>query len=88
MNVILLVKGFSAGPLKIRLADSENYTGLPFRIAIQANETEIPSLNGTNVIDLTISTDSRLAPGNYVLLISVTAGSVNQAVYVWLQVTN
>ena len=88
ISVRLLVKGFSAGPLKICFADSENYTGLPFRITMQANETEIPSLNGLNVIDLTITTDSRLAPGSYILLITVTDGPVNQAVYVWLQVAN
>ena len=88
ISVRLLVKGFSAGPLKIDFADSENYTGLPFRITMQTNETGIPSLNGLKVIDLTISTDSRLQPGSYALLITVTDGPVNQAVYVWLQVAN
>jgi streptogramin lyase len=88
INISLLVKGSSTEPLKISFADSENYTALPFRITMQLNETEIPSLNGTIAIDATIGADSQLAPGTYLLLTTVTDGSLNQAVYLWLQVTN
>ena len=84
----LVASGLSTEPLKIQFADSENYTSLPSRITFRSNETEISSLNGKKVINATISTDSRLAPGTYVLLVTVSDGFNNQGVYVWLQVAN
>jgi virginiamycin B lyase len=88
IRLSLTASGFSTGPLRIHFADSENYTSLPFMIDLQSNETEIPSLNGKDVINATISTDSRLGPGTYTLLIALSNGSINQGLYVWLQVVN
>ena len=88
INFNLVVQGLSGGPLRIRFADSENYTSLPFRISMESNATEVSPLDGKSVIDVTIGTDARLAPGSYTLLITLTNGLVNRAVYVWLQVGN
>ena len=87
-SVGILMRGYSMGPLRIRFADSENYTSLPFRITLQSNETEIASLNGWSAINATISTSPRIEPGSYTLLITLTDGLINQGVYVWLQVSN
>jgi virginiamycin B lyase len=83
-----VANGFSTKPLRIHFADSENYTSLPFRIALQSNETEISPLNGQSAINAIISTDPRLAPGTYSLLIALSNGLINQGVYVWLQVVH
>jgi virginiamycin B lyase len=88
ISVSFVATGFSTGPLRIHLADSENYTSLPFRITMQSNDAEISSLNGKNVINATIRTDPRLASGTYTLLITLSDGLINQGVYVWLQVVN
>jgi hypothetical protein len=86
ITLSLVADGYSTGPLRVHFADSENYSSLPFRITLESNETEISSLNGKDVVSATISTDPRLAPGTYTLLITLSDGLVNQGVYVWLQV--
>jgi hypothetical protein len=75
-------------PLQIAFADSENYTSHPFRITLNVAETKINSLNGTAMISANIETDSTLAAGKYILLVSVSDGHVDQGVYLPLDVTN
>ena len=86
LTMSFVASGFSTGPLRIRFADSEKYTSVPFRIALQSNETEISSLNGRDLINVVVSTDPRLVPGTYTLLITLSNGLINQGVYVSLQV--
>jgi virginiamycin B lyase len=88
VKMSFVVNGFSTRPLRINFADSENYTSLPFRIALQSNETAISSLNGKIVVNVTVSTDSRLMPGTYTLLITLSDGLINQGVYVSLHIVH
>jgi len=85
VSTTLVVSGASTSPLKIRIADTENFTSIPFRINVITNETLIRLSNGEAMIDTTIRTDPRLEPGCYTLLLTVTNGSINQGAYVWLQ---
>ena len=80
------VSGFSDTPLSFRFADSENFTSLPSRIMMSANVDEIKLLNNQTNVTVTIKTESTLMPGNYILLVTVTNGSVNRGIYVRLQI--
>jgi streptogramin lyase len=86
VSVTFAVNGFSNVPLTIRLADTENFTSLPFRIIVKANVTEIHSLSHQATINVMVNADPRLAPGNYTILVSLTDGLINRGLYVSLQV--
>jgi len=86
-SLTIILKGASSVPLKMSFADSENYTSLPSQIAMRSSETMISTLNGEDVVNVNINTKPQLTPANYTILITVTNGLINQAVYLDLQVT-
>jgi virginiamycin B lyase len=87
VNVTFVVSGESTKPLKVQFADTENVTGRPRRIMMNANATEIQSLNGQKDILVSVTADKTLPLGNYMLLVTVTDGSTSQGVYLKLQVS-
>ena len=80
------VKGSSKIPLSVKLADSENFTSRPYRIPMNADVAEIKLLNNQTNVIITIRIESTLSPGSYVLLVTVTDGSIDRGVYIHLQI--
>ena len=78
--------GFSSRPLSFKFADNENFTSQPNKIMMSANAAEIRLLNNQTTIIITVRTRSTLSPGSYILLVSVTDGSIDRGIYVRLQI--
>jgi streptogramin lyase len=87
VNVTFTVSGQSLKPLTVQFADTENVTGRPRRIMMNANATEIESLSGQKEIVVDVKASETIPAGNYTLLVTVTDGLVNQGAYVKLQIT-
>jgi hypothetical protein len=80
------LSGFSNRPLSIRFADTENFTSQPNRIMMNANFGEIKLLNNQTTILVKIRTTPTLSPGSYILLVTVTDGSIDRGIYIRLQI--
>jgi streptogramin lyase len=80
------VSGFSNRSLSIKFADTENFTSRPNRIMMSANVAEIKQLNTQTTVTITIRTEPTLSPGSYILLVTVTDGSVYRGIYVRVQI--
>ena len=80
------VNGSSNAPLSVKLADSENFTSLPNRIMMNPDVAEIKLLNNRTNVIVTIRIGPTVSPGSYILLVTVTDGSVDRGVYVHLQI--
>jgi len=87
VNVTLTVNGESSKPLTIQFADTENYTSRPQMILMTTNTTEIQPSNSQQTIQVTITAEKTLPPGNYTLLVTVTDQLINQGAYINLQTT-
>lgn len=85
-NLTLTVSGQSPAPLTIQFADSEGVSGQPQRILVNANVTQLQSLNGERKIVVNFAADKNLQVGNYLLLVSVTDGLISQGAYINLEV--
>lgn len=86
-NVALSIEGKSNKTLTVQFSDSETITSKSRNIIMEANATEIASLNGQRVILLSVTTTTSIEPGDYTLLVTVTNGLINQGIYITLQVT-
>ncbi|HUK27538.1 MAG TPA: hypothetical protein VLV31_03870 [Candidatus Acidoferrales bacterium] len=87
-NVTVEVNGLSSIPLTVHFADSENITSEPQNIEFTSNATDLPSLNGQEVLQIRVKTESNLLPGQYTVLISVTNGLIYRGCYISLRVTS
>jgi hypothetical protein len=86
VTINFTVSGFSNRPLSIKFADSENFTSQPNRIMMSANLAEVTLLNNQTTIVITIRAGSTPSLGRYILLVSVTDGSIDRGIYVRLQI--
>jgi len=87
-NLTFTISGKSPAPLTIQFADSENFTGRPQRILMNANVTEIRFLNGQETILVNLAADPTLRFGDYTLLVTLTDGLINQGAYLKLRVVS
>jgi hypothetical protein len=85
MNV--LVQGQSKDPLTVSFSDSETNSAQPDRIHFAANVTQIQSLQGSSVLQVTLTPARNLSPGLYAALVTVSDGIESSSAYVSVQVT-
>jgi hypothetical protein len=53
---------------------------------MQASKGEIPSLSGSQSLNIAVDVGSGAAPGRYTLLVTATDGLISRSVYVELSV--
>jgi virginiamycin B lyase len=87
INVTFTISGQSEQPLMVQFADTENATGRPQGILMNADVTQIQSLDGQKEILVDVTADKTLSVGSYMLLVTVTNGSTNECAYLKLQIT-
>jgi streptogramin lyase len=83
----LRVSGEWSTPLQVNVSDSENYSSVPSEIAVTTGVAAVPT--GASPFDLgvTVRTDSSLAPGRYTVAVTLTDAGVQQAAFLFLDVT-
>ena len=86
-NLTFTVQGQSAQPLTVQFADTENYTAKPQKIIMTPNMQEITTLNEPTQLTVNVRAEESLAPGNYMLLVTITNGLISQSAYIQLQIT-
>ena len=86
-NLTFTVQGQSTQPLTVQFADTENYTAKPQKIIMTPNMQEITTLNKTTQLIVNVRAEESLAPGNYMLLVTITNGLISQSAYIQLQIT-
>jgi virginiamycin B lyase len=83
VSLSFVVKSSPGESLAIKLADNENFTARPEKIRMRANLMATPRSN-QKVFTISVGADRGLAPGSYVLLVTVSNGVINRGVYVQL----
>jgi streptogramin lyase len=86
VSLSFVVSSSPGESLAIRLADNENFTARPEKIRMSASVIATPRVN-QKVLTINIGTDRDLAPGRYVLLVTVSNELINRGVYVQLLIT-
>jgi streptogramin lyase len=86
-TVQLHITGTSSRPLRVLFSDSESQTAVPSLIAIAPDIPTLPGLDGPKDVNVTITASTSLAPGSYVLLMTVTDGFTYRSVYVAITAT-
>jgi virginiamycin B lyase len=80
------LRGNSSSPISIQFSESQSPTLRGTSITMQADEGEVPSLAGSQSLNIAVDVGSGAAPGRYTLLVTATDGLVSRSVYVELSV--
>lgn len=84
VEVTLELRGGSSRPINFQASNSESSTAIPELIKITTNKDRIPGFVGIETIPVSIAADKSISPGRYVVLLTVSDGSIYRSVYLRL----
>lgn len=81
------VTGTWSSPLGVNVSDSEGYASVPNLIHIALGASAIPAGDSPYALTVNISLSQSLAPGRYMVAVTLTEGGVQQSAYLHVDVS-